>query len=424
VTRARRTGLVAWTIALLVCAPAGRTSQAAQETPERYIEPHLVTPGERELRQLLTVYAEGRTGDAVRGLLAHAPQWTTDAIDEMLARIDADIRFHRRPQNRVSVTADQRLEQRLRADRIQVLRLAAALQLEASVAATDLDQIGYRILAAEHAVRALERLRADLDKAGTVPSPVPVGTLPEQGPEPAEARVGFDTAAMNTFVRRWYAAAVARMQDLVEVTLGPALTDRGLERFPNDPDLLVARGSYAESRVALERVDVSLASVLYSSDERRRFRNELDRAATDHERARRTSGDASEATVRLARLRLLDGDAAGARALLDRALTPELPARLRVLALMVRAAAAEALGHLDDAVTDYTEAQRLDPDAQTPAVALSHLAVVRNQRADALSWAERALTRTGTRDPWRLYLRGQGWQLDLRRSEVSQLARQ
>jgi hypothetical protein len=212
------------------------------------------------------------------------------------------------------------------------------------------------------------------------------------------------------------------MQDLVEVALGPALIERGLERFPDDPDLRVARGSYAETRGALNRVDVSLAPLLYSSDERRGFASELRRAAADYDRARRANGDASEATVRLARLRLLDGDAAGARALLDRTLTPALHVHLRVLALMLRASAAEAAGDLEAAAADYTEAQRLAPDAQSPVVALGRIAVVRNERAEALAWTGQALTRKGTFDPWRLYLRGQGWQLGLRRSTLFSLA--
>ena len=421
-TGARWTGIVTWaTIALLVCTPAAARSGAAQAP---YIEPHVVTPGERELRELLASYAEGHLGDAVRTLLARPAEWMTGALDETLARIDADLAFHRRPANRVSVTADERLERRLRADRIRVLRLAAALQLEAAAAVTVVEQVGRRILSSERAVRELDRVRIELDKAGSVPSRVPVAAPPEDLPEPAgEPGASIDSAAVNAFVRAWYAAAVARMQDMVEVTLGPALIERGLERFPNDADLLVARGSYAETRVALNRVDVSLASILYSSEDRRRFRNELDRAAVDYDRARRGSGDVSEATVRLARLRLLDGDAAAARGLLDRALTPELHDHLRVLALVLRAASAEELGDLDAAVADCTEAQRLDPDAQTPVVALGRIAIVRNQRAEALSWAEQALARKGTFDPWRRYLRGQGWQLDLRKAEVTSMAR-
>jgi tetratricopeptide (TPR) repeat protein len=359
----------------------------------------------------------------VQALLAHPPGWMPAALDETLARIEADLAFHRRPANRTSVTEDERLERRIRADRLQVIRLAAALQLDASARVTAIEPVGRHMLGAERAVRALERLRADLGKAGAVASRVPVEALPEERPYPEVPRGSIDTAAVNAFIRAWYAAAVARMQDAVEVTLGPALVERGLERFPDDPDLLVARGSYAETSVALKRVDVSLAPILYSPDERRRFGDEIDRARADYGRARRASGEASEASVRLARVRLLDGDAAGARDLLDRALTPQLDVHLRVLALMLRASAAEALGDLDAATADYTEAQRLDPDAQTPVVALGRLAIVRNQRAEALAWTEQALARKGTFDPWRRYLRGQGWQLGLRSARLNSMAR-
>lgn len=420
-THTRLSGLASWTtIALLVCVLAARLSGTTQD---QYIEPHQPGPGELELRPLLEQYANNRSPDAVHALLAHPPEWMSAVLDETLARIEADLAFHHRPQNRVSVTADARLERRLRADRVQVLRLAAALQLDAAATVTAVDQVGHRILDSERAVRALERLRADLDKAGPVPSRVPVETLPEEMPDPGEPRASIDAAGVNAFVRAWYIAAVARMQDLVEVSLGPALIERGLTRFPGDPDLLVARGSYAETDVALKRVDDSLAPVLYTADERRLLRNALRRAAGDYTRAARAAGPAHEATVRLARIRVLDGDPAGARALLDRTLAADVPRHLRVLALMLRAASAEAAGELQTAAADYAEAQRLDPDAQTPVVALARIAIVRNQRAEALAWADQALAREGTFDPWRLYLRGQGWQLGGRTSGLFSLAR-
>jgi hypothetical protein len=169
-------------------------------------------------------------------------------------------------------------------------------------------------------------------------------------------------------------------------------------------------------------VDVSLAPTLYTSDERWRFGNALDRAAADYERARRTSGDASEGTLRLARVRLLRAEPAAARELLDRLYVPELPLHLRVLALMFRASAAEALGDLDAAARDYREALRQEPEARSPAVALSRLAVVRKQPAEALGWADRAMTPSGGRDPWHAYIQGQAWQLDARLDVIRFLA--
>lgn len=420
-TAARGTGLASWAaIALLVCAPAATRAGAAQ-VPDRYIEPHQPAEGELELRQLLASYADGRTADAVKALLAHPREWMT-ALDATLERIEADLAFHRRPQNRGSATGTARLERRLRADQLQVLRLTAALQLDAAAMVTDVEQVGHRILDSERAVRALERVRVELDKVGPVEPSVPVATLPNETLDPAEPRATFDSAAVNVFVQSWYGAAAARLQALVEMTLGPALIDRGLVRFPDDPDLLVARGSYAETRVALDRVDVSLAQTLYTSDERWRFGNALERAAADYARARRTTGDASEGTLRLARVRLLRGEAAAARELLDRVYVPELPLHLRVLALMFRASAAEAQGDLEAAVRDYREALRQEPEARSPAVALSRIAVVRKQPAEALEWADRAMAPAGGRDPWRAYIQGQAWQLDARLAVVRMLA--
>ncbi len=201
----------------------------------------------------------------------------------------------------------------------------------------------------------------------------------------------------------------------MEVRLAPALVDRGLGRFPRQADLLLARGSFVETRLAFSRVDASVASVVYPADARQRWRDELSEAETDLARAVQAAGPAGEAAVRLARVRLLKGQVEEARERLDRVLAGDVPIAIRYLALLFRAAAAEESGSVEDATRDYRSAVDSFPSAQTPMLALARIADDRNQPADARAWIERALASgAGTGDPWRRYIQGQGWQVGTR----------
>jgi uncharacterized protein (DUF4415 family) len=80
----------------------------------------------------------------------------------------------------------------------------------------------------ENSIDRLYALRADFEQNGALPWPVAVdepwedvtnGTREPQG--------SADRLAMRAFVGRWYAAAVSRLQGLVELQLAPALISRG-----------------------------------------------------------------------------------------------------------------------------------------------------------------------------------------------------
>jgi hypothetical protein len=215
---------------------------------------------------------------------------------------------------------------------------------------------------------------------------------------------------VSAFVRGWYSAAAARLQALVELRLLPALVARGLVRFPDDPDLLLARGSFVETRLALARVDASLAAIVYPSDVRQRWRDELADAERDYERAAKAGGAASEAAVRLARVRLLKGEAARARELLDGVIAAGPADELRYLALLLRAAAAEHAGDSGSAARDYEAAAAAFPGAQTAMLALARAADERNRPSDARAWVARALQSDSAADPWRRYIQAQAWQ--------------
>jgi hypothetical protein len=383
------------------------------------------SPDERALRALLARYGAGDVEGAVRGVLANGHRWIPATVDAAMRRTDEEIAYHRRSANRLSAARDERLERYLRADRLNLLLLAAALQLEGSHAVGDVDTVGRFVVGSERMIDRLYALRADFDQNGPLPWPIHIdqqwdSAVAEAG-EPARTA---DWPAVHTFVCRWYGAAVSRLQDLVEVRLAPAIVARGLARFPGDPDLLVARGSFVETRLALAQVDASLASILYPSDIRQRWRDELSEAERDFEHAVQPIGSASEAAVRLSRVHLLKGQHNRGFDLLDRVLAGAPPPVIRYLALLFRAAAAEHTRDLRAAARDYRAAMALIPGAQTPMLALGRLADEQNQPSDARTWIERALApETRAIDPWRRYIQGQAWQAGERMAGLRTLER-
>jgi hypothetical protein len=127
---------------------------------------------ERALRELLARYSAGALEAAVRGVLAKGPRWIPTALDAAMRRTDEEIKYHRRPENRLGATRDERVERYLRADRLNVLLLAAALQLESSRAVADVDAIGWQVVGSERAIDRMYALRADFEQNGPLPWPI------------------------------------------------------------------------------------------------------------------------------------------------------------------------------------------------------------------------------------------------------------
>ena len=421
--RANREHLVCVAAALLLSASLG--AQGGDHLAE-HASHAPASPDERALRALLARYREGDVENAVTGLLAHPPEWSRTALDGCVRRAEEDIKYHRRAANRLSAARDEQLEQFLRADRLRVLMLTAALQLEASRAVAGVEPVGSYVVVSEHAVDTLYTLRGDFEEHGAVPwrygRDDPPAAANDDG---AERPPSVDWATVRAFVERWYPAAVSRLQHLVEMRLTPELVQRGLVRFPAHAELLLARGSFVETRLALARVDRSMAALLYPPDVRQRWRDELSAAQADFQRAVESGATDGEAAVRLARVRLLNGQADRGRELLDRLLAGDLPVEIRYLAFLFRAAAGEETGRLQDAARDYEAAAGAVPAAQTPLLALGRIADEQGRPADARTWVARALAAASIgADPWRRYVQGQGWQMDARMARLRTLARQ
>lgn len=371
---------------------------------------------ERVLRQLLARYAAGDVERAAENLVAYPSGWSQNALDTTIHRIEEDIKYHVRTSNRVGGSRDDRLVSHLRADRLQVLLLSVAIQLEACRRAAAVDQVGSHILESERAVDKIYALRRDFQENGPVSWPIAIAEPPseaEGGLEVSNAKADWPT--VEAFVRRWSPAAVSRLQQLVEIRLVPALLSRGLGRFPDHAELLLARGSLVETRLALVQLDASVASSLYSSDIRGRWRAQLSDAEVDFKRAVQLSDPTGEAAVRLARIRLLQGHVERAREVLDSVIANDVPAQVRYLALLFRAVTAELAGRLPEATRDYQGALDLAPGAQTPMLALSRLADEQGRPVEARHWVDRAMTRDlAGQDPWRSYIKGQAWLVDVR----------
>ena len=109
------------------------------------------------LRELLARYSGGDVEGAVGSVLAKAPRWIRAAVEMAMRRTDEEIKYHRQPANRLGAARDERLERYLRADRLNVLLLAAVLQLQASRAATAVDAVGWHVAGSE---RTIDRLHA------------------------------------------------------------------------------------------------------------------------------------------------------------------------------------------------------------------------------------------------------------------------
>jgi tetratricopeptide (TPR) repeat protein len=185
------------------------------------------------------------------------------------------------------------------------------------------------------------------------------------------------------------------------------------ERYPRDPDVLVALGSYYESQSTPAVRAGSLPEMGTDPVSHRRMIEAARRAAMDHYREALGLDPAHvEARVRLGRVLQLRGDLKEARAVLEDALDPEPPMVLHYLGSLFLAELLEAQGDADGALAHYRAIAARWPECQTAHVALSRAHAARGERDEAARvlaplWREPA--ERACRDPWWIYRLGQGW---------------
>ena len=224
-----------------------------------------------------------------------------------------------------------------------------------------------------------------------------------------------DGAALDAALRRDTLLLVATTLHAVLDTAGvDLLLDRALRVFPDDPDLLVARGSLAETLVSLGPAAPT------SDQEEEDVRAAARQAAVDYRRALQQRPNHVEARIRLGRTLLHLGRLKAAREALEGARKDAPDGQLGYFATMLLGSVYEELSHPRDAESCYTAALKLFPQAQVPYIALAHLqhragrmAAARHQVSAMAGRVDTAIT-----DPWWVYDYGQLWSLDERKASL------
>ena len=296
--------------------------------------------------------------------------------------------------------------------------LCAVMNLDASRHVPETDLIGAHVFEADRVIGLLYAQQTDITTFGPVPWPVDVSHAPSDAGEDSSPQTMLSRRDVTDLIRLWFGATVARLQELVEVGLAPDLISRGLTWFPDHAELLLARGSAAETSLAFERLDESLADRIYSRAVRSDWNRKLIAADQDYQNAYRLDASLTEAIVRCGRVRLLSGDAAAGE-FLDRGDTEGMPARTRYLARLFRARRAEQDGRLADARSDYLRALELESRARAPMLGLARLFDAMGDAASVHIWTTRVLEAAApAADPWQEYVKGQAWQLDERMARL------
>ena len=202
----------------------------------------------------------------------------------------------------------------------------------------------------------------------------------------------IDRGALQGFLRRWYLAMA--LQNLANLCL--AKTDdwvkQGLERFRDDPPLLIVRGVASEA--AAQFRPLSAEPELGGPRHARGCPATSRGRATPYERA--LAGDAGlvEARLRLGRVLWAQGELDAARVQLEQVTATAPAPSVGYLAHLFLARVHDDAGRPADAEREYRAALALDPGGQAAAVGLAQLLgksgpVPRALLEEALSYAPR-----------------------------------
>jgi tetratricopeptide (TPR) repeat protein len=410
------------TAALCIAIVSADPLESAAEPP-RFGTPGAVDPDETAYRTLLNRYLDGDASGAVNEALDTDVETIERRFRHTLARLNADVQHFAKL--RASETDDTRFN-RARADRLQVLRVAALLHTLAAltIAPYDTQLLDRQRWLAHEVVAEIFELQADFDRFGPVrrspgSSAAPVDKAPATGGN------AISWPDVRAYVRLWYLVMASRLQDVVNLDLLRTTLASGLERFRDDPELLLARGSLHETDAWLRLVDRSVAAQIYMPEALDQWRSIVFDAQADFDHARRREPMLIEATLRWGRTRLLAGDEKDATAAFVAVANSRAPAWMRYLALLFDGARAEAEKKTDQAQNAYQQALAVIPDAASALLALSRLAERAGDSAAARRWATRALRKSPDAiDPWAAYARGQAWQLEERLVAFQRLALQ
>jgi len=222
-------------------------------------------------------------------------------------------------------------------------------------------------------------------------------------------KLGPDPGADET-VRLWYLAASVYMQSTTQMDAWHVA--RSVQLFPNDPETLFFAGT-AREWFSGPQLQNTLQSTTLSRD----LFNLIGSESEELRRAERLFHDAlerdpmrTEARIRLGRILGRRGRHQDAIVELRRAAMEAKEPLLLYYANMFLGSEADALGLSDEARRAYEQASELFPDAQSPRLAISTLAVRAGDRAEAIATITPVLTGNGglfNDDPWWNYYTSQ-----------------
>ncbi len=214
-----------------------------------------------------------------------------------------------------------------------------------------------------------------------------------------------------SFARRWALLVAWYRHGMLDMEgLGQDVAELG-RRFPNDPDVLLLSGSFAETlgwRALAATIIVPLSLSHAVRDRARR----LDEARSAYERALRLAPALDEARLRLARIYEETHQYELALPALETVVRESTTVWVGYLAQLLSGRALEGVNRPAEAVAHYRQAAELCVECQVPLIALSNAL----RKTDDREGADRAARAAAARpsdgdDPWRQYYCGQSYRM-------------
>jgi tetratricopeptide (TPR) repeat protein len=219
----------------------------------------------------------------------------------------------------------------------------------------------------------------------------------------------------DPFIPAWYHAIAAYMLGNGLYAEATSHFERGVAALPNDPQILFDRGCYAEA-FGLPMQQVLREDAKPSTPRASIPREDMTNAdaAYWYRRALVANPAFAEARVRLGRLLDVNDEHEAALVEIARAMTEDPTGVVAFYAHLFAGRAAQALGQLDEARSQFAQAAAWFPDAQSAALAQSQAALNAADVPAALTPLQHFERRAGSIpiDPWWYYHLGAGRDLD------------
>jgi tetratricopeptide (TPR) repeat protein len=209
----------------------------------------------------------------------------------------------------------------------------------------------------------------------------------------------------DAMVRQWYTATTAYMQSRRLLVYSKENLKEALDLFPSDEQILLYAGAQHETWASPINQNALLprgGGVSYGSKE-----SELKKARKLYRKALSVNPDFAEARLRLGRVLLLLGKSGEAAEELSKATALIQDPQLSYYNALYLGRALALQSRRDEARNQYDYAAKLYPTAQSPLLALSHLAQIDDDAEGAIaavqSVFELPLGNMREDDPWWIY---------------------